>query len=296
MAKRVLEVYITSGHSACPGCCDIFSAKFMLMGAGPNCIVVNPTGCLEITTSPYPLSSWQVPWIHSLFENAAAVASGIEAALKALGKMNDIKVLVIAGDGATMDIGFGAISGAFERGHDFTYVCMDNEAYMNTGVQRSSGTPYDASTTTSPAGKVSFGNPRPKKDMPAIMAAHGSPYVATTSIGYSRDMIRKVKKATEIIGPTYIHAHAPCTTGWGFDTSKTLEIARLAVETCLWPMYEMENGEITQVRKIKDSRPVEEYLRTQKRFKHLFTMEGGEKEIKKIQALADWNIKHYELQ
>jgi pyruvate ferredoxin oxidoreductase beta subunit len=245
MAKRVLEVYITSGHSACPGCCDIYAAKFMLMGAGQNCIVVNPTGCLEITTSPYPLSSWQVPWIHSLFENAAAVASGIEAALKALGKKNDIKVLVIAGDGATMDIGFGAISGAFERGHDFTYVCMDNEAYMNTGVQRSSGTPYDASTTTSPSGKVSFGNPRPKKDMPAIIAAHGSPYVATTSIGYSRDMIRKVKKATEIIGPTYIHAHAPCTTGWGFDTSKTLEIARLAVKTCLWPMYEMENGEIT---------------------------------------------------
>ena len=296
MTKRILQVYITSGHSACPGCCDIFAAKFMLMGAGPNCIIVNPTGCLEVTTTPYPLSSWQVPWIHSLFENTAAVASGIEAALKALGKKNDIKVLVIAGDGATMDIGFGALSGAFERGHDFTYVCMDNEAYMNTGVQRSSGTPYDASTTTSPAGKFSFGNPRPKKDMPAIIAAHGSPYVATTSIGYSRDMIRKVKKATEIVGPTYIHAHAPCTTGWGFDTSKTLEIARLAVETCLWPMYEMENGEITQVRKIKDSRPVEEYLRTQKRFKHLFTMEDGEEEIKKIQALADWNIKHYGLQ
>jgi Thiamine pyrophosphate enzyme, C-terminal TPP binding domain len=140
MTKRILQVYITSGHSACPGCCDIFAAKFMLMCAGPNCIIVNPTGCLEITTTPYPLSSWQVPWIHSLFENAAAVASGIEAALKALGKKNDIKVLVIAGDGATMDIGFGALSGAFERGHDFTYVCMDNEAYMNTGVQRSSGT------------------------------------------------------------------------------------------------------------------------------------------------------------
>ncbi len=224
------------------------------------------------------------------------MASGIEAALKALGKKNDIKVLVIAGDGATMDIGFGALSGAFERGHDFTYVCMDNEAYMNTGVQRSSGTPYDASTTTSPAGKFSFGNPRPKKDMPAIMAAHGSPYVATTTIGFPRDMSRKVKKATEIVGPTYIHAHAPCTTGWGFDTSKTLEVARLAVETCLWPLYEIENGEITQVRKIKDARPVEEYLRTQKRFRHLFTMQGGEEEIKKIQALADWNIKHYGLQ
>ena len=296
MTKAAPKTYIASGHSGCAGCCDAFAAKFTLMAVGPNCIVVNSTGCLEVMSTPFPLSSWQVPWIHSLFENGASVASGIEAALKALGKKNDIKVLVIAGDGATMDIGFGALSGAFERGHDFTYVCMDNEAYMNTGVQCSSGTPYDASTTTTPAGKFSFGNPLHKKDMPAIIAAHGSPYIATTSIGYSRDMIRKVKKATEIVGPTYIHAHAPCTTGWGFDTSKTLEITRLAVETCLWPMYEIENGEITQVRKIKDARPVEEYLRTQKRFKHLFTMEGSEEEIKKIQALADWNIKHYGLQ
>lgn len=295
MSKTAPKTYITSGHSACPGCCDIYAAKFTLMGAGPNTIIVNPTGCLEVTSTPFPLSSWQVPWIHSLFENAGAVASGIEAALTALGKKKDIKVIAIGGDGATMDIGFGAISGAFERGHDFTYVCMDNEAYMNTGVQRSSGTPFDASTTTTPPGKLSFGNPFPKKNMPAIIAAHGSPYVATTSIGYPRDMMRKVKKATEIAGPTYIHALAPCTTGWGFDTSKTLEVARLAVETCLWPMYEMESGEITQVRKIKDPRPVEEYLRTQKRFKHLFVMEGGEDEIAKIQAMADWNIKHFGL-
>ncbi|MGB9940333.1 pyruvate synthase subunit PorB [Methanosarcina sp.] len=296
MSKAAPKTYLASGHSGCAGCCDAFAAKFTLMGAGPNCIVVNPTGCLEVMTTPFPNSSWQVPWIHSLFENAGAVASGVEAALKALGKKNDIKIISIGGDGSTMDIGIGALSGAFERGHDFTYVCMDNEAYMNTGIQRSSGTPFDASTTTSPAGKVSFGNPRPKKDMPAIMAAHGSPYVATTSIGFPRDMMRKVKKATEIVGPTYIHAHAPCTTGWGFDTSQTLEIAKLAVETCLWPLYEMENGEITHVRKVKDPIPVEEYLKAQKRFRHLFTMEGGEEEIKKIQASADWNIKHFGLQ
>ncbi|AKB28833.1 Pyruvate:ferredoxin oxidoreductase, beta subunit [Methanosarcina siciliae C2J] len=296
MSKTAPKTHITSGHSACPGCCDIFAAKFTLMGAGPNCIIVNPTGCLEVTSTPYPKSAWQVPWIHSLFENGGAVASGVEAGLKALGKKNDIKVIVIAGDGATMDIGVRSISGAFERGHDFTYICMDNEAYMNTGVQRSSGTPFDASTTTSPPGKFSFGNPLPKKNMPAIMAAHGSPYVATTTIGYPRDMMRKVKKATEIVGPTYVHAHAPCTTGWGFDTSKTLEVARLAAETCLWPLYEMENGHITQVRKIKSPRPVEEYLRAQKRFRHLFTMEGGEEEIKKIQAMADWNIEYYGLQ
>lgn len=266
MSKAAPKTYLASGHSGCAGCCDAFAAKFTLMGAGPNCIVVNPTGCLEVMTTPFPNSAWQVPWIHSLFENAGAVASGVEAALIALGKKNDTKVISIGGDGSTMDIGIRSLSGAFERGHDFTYVCMDNEAYMNTGIQRSSGTPFDASTTTSPPGKFSFGNPRPKKDMVAIMAAHGSPYVATTSIGYPRDMIRKVKKATEIVGPTYIHAHAPCTTGWGFDTSKTLEVAKLAVETCLWPMYEMENGEITQVRKVKDPKPVEDYLRVQKRF------------------------------
>ncbi len=296
MSKTTPKTYLAPGHRGCAGCCDALAAKFMLMGAGPDTIVINPTGCLEVMTTPFPESAWQVPWIHSLFENGGAVASGVEAALKALGRKEGTKVIGVGGDGSTMDIGIRSLSGAFERGHDITYVCVDNEAYMNTGIQRSSGTPYDASTTTSPAGKVSFGNQRPKKDMPAIMAAHGSPYVATTSIGFPRDMIRKVKKATEIVGPTYIHAHAPCPTGWGFDGSKTIELAKLAVETCLWPMYEMENGEITQVRKVKDPRPVEEYLRAQKRFKHLFTMEGGEEEIKKIQAAADWNIKHYGLQ
>ena len=296
MIKSLPQTHIISGHGACHGCGDIYAAKYMLMGAGSNCIVVNPSGCLEVTTSPFPSSAWQVPWIHSLLEDAAAVASGVEAALKALGKKKDIKVLVIGGDGSAMDIGIGAISGAFNRGHDLTYVCMDNEAYMNTGVQRTSSTPLSANTTTSPVGKVSSGNTRPKKNMPAIIAAHDSPYVATASIGFPKDMIRKVKKATEIVGPTYIHSHAPCPTGWGFNTSKTLEIAKLAVKTCLWPMYEMENGEITQVMKIKDPLPVEEYLRTQKRFTHLFKMERGEEEIKKIQALAEWNIKHYGLQ
>lgn len=275
MSKPAPKTYLSPGHRGCAGCCDALASKFMLMGAGPDTIVINPTGCLEVMTTPFPESAWQVPWIHSLFENGGAVASGVEAALKALGRKGNTRVIGVGGDGSTMDIGIRSLSGAFERGHDITYVCVDNEAYMNTGIQRSSGTPFDASTTTSPAGKVSFGNPRPKKDMPAIMAAHGSPYVATTSIGFPRDMMRKVKKATEIVGPTYIHSHAPCPTGWGFDGSKTIEIAKLAVETCLWPMYEMENGEITQVRKVKDSRPVEEYLRAQKRFKHLFTMEGG---------------------
>ncbi len=296
MSKPAPKTYLSPGHRGCAGCCDALAAKFMLMGAGPNTIVINPTGCLEVMTTPFPESAWQVPWIHSLFENGGAVASGVEAALKALGRKEGTNVIGVGGDGSTMDIGIRSLSGAFERGHDITYVCIDNEAYMNTGIQRSSGTPFDASTTTTPAGKVSFGNPRPKKDMPAIMVAHGAPYVATTSIGYPRDMIRKVKKATEIEGPAYIHSHAPCPTGWGFDGSKTIEMAKLAVQTCLWPMYEMENGELTQVRKVKHPKPVEEYLRAQKRFKHLFTMEGGEEEIAKIQATADWNIEYYGLQ
>lgn len=296
MSKVAPKTYLSPGHRGCAGCCDALAAKFMLMGSGPDCIIVNPTGCLEVMTTPFPESAWEVPWIHSLFENGPAVASGVEAALKALGRKGDTKVIGVGGDGSTMDIGIRSLSGAFGRGHDMTYVCIDNEAYMNTGVQRSSGTPFDASTTTSPAGKVSFGNPRPKKNMPAIMAAHGSPYIATTSIGYPRDMIRKVKKATETEGPTYIHAHAPCPTGWGFDGSKTIEIAKLAVQTCLWPMYEMEDGIVTQSKKVKNPKPVEEYLRAQKRFKHLFTMEGGDEEIVKIQAIADWNIEYYELQ
>lgn len=290
------ESLFCSGHSGCPGCCDAMIAKFVLRGIGENCIVSTPTGCLEVMTTPYPDTSWNVPWIHSLFENAGAVASGIESAWKSMNKDEDTKFVVIAGDGGTVDIGMRSISGAFERGHDITYICMDNEAYMNTGVQRSGATPYDASTTTSPAGKESFGNKRPKKNMPEIMAAHGSPYVATASLAYPKDLMKKAKKAVDIEGPTYIHAHAPCTTGWGFDTSKTVEVGKLAVQTALWPMYEMENGEITQVRKVKNPKPVEEYLKLQRRFKHLFTKEGGDEEIKKIQETANFNIKHFGLQ
>lgn len=287
---------LAPGHRGCAGCCDALAGKLVLDAIGEDCIIVSPTGCLEVFTTPYPESAWGVPWIHSLFENAAAVASGIEVALKVMGKKNCTKVLVVGGDGATMDIGLQAISGAFERGHDFIYVCVDNEAYMNTGVQRSSGTPLYASTTTSPAGKISFGNPQHKKDMPTIMAAHGSPYVATASIAYAPDLMIKLKKAREIKGPTYIHAHAPCCTGWKFESSKTIEVGKLAVETALWPLYEMENGAITNVRKIKNIKLVEEYLKVQGRFKHLFTMEDGAEEIKKIQAIADWNVKHFGLE
>jgi pyruvate ferredoxin oxidoreductase beta subunit len=241
---------------------------------------------MEVFSTPYPQTAWKVPWIHSLFENAASVASGIEAALKKQGR--DENVLCICGDGATFDIGFQCISGAFERGHNITYICYDNEAYMNTGIQRSGATPYDASTTTSPAGKKSFGNSRPKKDLPAILAAHGSPYVATCSIAYPNDIIKKVDKAVQTDGPCYIQIHAPCCTGWGFDGSRTVEIAKMAIECGLWVNYEMVDGKIEKAKKIK-RKPVDEYLKAQKRFAHLFKPQRNDAEIAKIQAIADAN-------
>ncbi|RLG25332.1 pyruvate ferredoxin oxidoreductase [Methanosarcinales archaeon] len=289
----ITESLLAPGHRGCAGCGAALAAKFALEGAGRNCIVVGPTGCLEVFTTPYPESAWRAPYIHSLFENPAAVASGIETALAARGN-EDTKVLVIAGDGSTFDIGMRSISGTFERGHDITYICYDNEAYMNTGIQRSAATPFDAATTTSPAGTVSYGNPRPKKDMPAILVAHGSPYVATASIAYPKDLIHKVRTATETRGPAYIQIHAPCCTGWYFDSSKTIEIARLAVQTALYPIFEIVDGELAKVHKIKQ-KPVEEYLRLQGRFKHLFTKESGKDEIVKIQAIADRNVRKYGL-
>ncbi len=289
----ITESLLAPGHRGCAGCGASLAAKFVLEGAGSDCIVCGPTGCLEVFTTPYPESAWRVPYIHSLFENPAAVASGIETALAARGNTHT-KVLVIAGDGSTFDIGIRSISGAFERGHNMTYVCYDNEAYMNTGIQRSASTPFDASTTTSPAGTVSYGNPFPKKDMPAILVAHGSPYVATATIAYPKDVIRKIKTATETKGPTYVQIHASCCTGWYFDSSLGVEVVRLAVETALYPIFEIVDGELGKVHKIKQ-KPVEEYLRMQKRFAHLFKDERGRDEIAKIQAIADENVRKYGL-
>ncbi|MHC1575564.1 MAG: thiamine pyrophosphate-dependent enzyme [Candidatus Methanogasteraceae archaeon] len=289
----ITESLLAPGHRGCAGCGPALAAKFILEGAGRDSIVCGPTGCLEVFTTPYPESAWQVPYIHSLFENPAAVASGIKTALDSLGK-GDTNVIVIAGDGATFDIGLRSISGAFERGHDITYICYDNEAYMNTGIQRSSATPYDAATTTSPTGDVSFGNPLPKKDMPAILVAHGSPYVATASIAYPKDVINKVKTATETKGPAYIQIHAPCCTGWYFESAETIEVGRLAVRTALCPVFEIVNGELGKVHKIKQ-KPVEDYLRVQRRFKHLFTKDSGKDEIAKIQEIADANVRKYGL-
>jgi pyruvate ferredoxin oxidoreductase beta subunit len=283
-----------SGHRACPGCGEAIATRWILKATGKNVIIVSPTGCLETFTSPYMFSPWRVPWLHPLFENGAAVASGIESALRYKGRQ-DIKVVVIGGDGATFDIGLGGLSGMFERGHRVVYICFDNEAYMNTGNQRCSSTPLYASTTTEPATLFSVGKSRPKKDMPSIALAHGIDYVATTSVSFSKDLFNKVKKALNIQGPSYIQVHTPCVGGWNFPSEKTIEIGRLAVDSGLVPILEIEKGNLVSVMKIKKKVPVMDYLKVQKRFSHLFIEDLGKEELAIIQAIADQNIERYGL-
>lgn len=280
-----------SGHTACAGCGQSLGARLVIEAAGANTIVVNNTGCLEVFSTKYPETAWGVPWIHSLFENAAAVASGVEAALIYLGKKDKINVIAQGGDGGTADIGLQALSGMLERGHDILYVCYDNEAYMNTGIQRSGLTPFDTNTTTSPVGKESLGNLRPKKPLPEICAAHGIPYVATASVGFMQDLQRKVKKALSIKGPKYIQLHVPCPLGWRHEPSLTFEVAKLAVDTGLFPLVEYENGVVASRRQIKP-KPVEEYLKVQGRFRHLL---NNPEALKIIQGIADANIAKYNL-
>jgi pyruvate ferredoxin oxidoreductase beta subunit len=279
------------GHTACAGCGQAIAARLVIEAAGSNTIVVNNTGCLEVFSTRYPETAWNVPWIHSLFENAAAVASGVEAALIHLGKKDTTNVIAQGGDGSTADIGLQALSGMFERGHDILYVCYDNEAYMNTGVQRSGLTPFNTNTTTSPAGAKSTGNLRPKKPMPEIAVAHGIPYVATCSTGFVQDLQRKVKKAISIKGPKYIQIHASCPLGWRHEPEDMFKVARLAVETGLCPLIEYENGVLISRRQITP-KPVEEYLKTQGRFKHLLNNSAA---IKQIQDIAEANIAKYGL-
>jgi len=295
MLNRYENTLFTPGHRACPGCGASIAVRAILEATGPDVFVVSPTGCLETFTAQYPYSPWGVPWLHVLFENAGAVASGVEAALKKRGLADKIKVVIIGGDGGTHDIGMGALSGMLERGHNVTYICYDNEAYMNTGVQRSSATPVGASTATSPLGKQSWGKERPKKNLPAIAMAHGAPYVATASIAYPKDITRKVKQALSIQGPKYIEIHSPCPIGWGFDSALTIEIARLAVQTGLVPIYEAFLGQPLKVRKLGKRIPVNDYLRQQKRFRHLVEDQSNQEHLAQIQAIADENIARYGL-
>jgi pyruvate ferredoxin oxidoreductase beta subunit len=262
------------GHRACIGCGEALAMRQAFKAIGNNVIVVNATGCMEIFASQLPLTSWHLPWIHTLFENAAAVASGVEAAYKAMRRKGvplpeNTKIVAIGGDGATSDIGLQAISGALERGHDMTYICFDNEAYMNTGIQRSSATPFGAATTTSPAGKKSFGQFTWKKNMPEIAAAHDIPYVATATHGYPFDLMAKVRKAVDTPGPAYVHILSVCPTGWRSATDTVIRQSRLAVLTGMFPLYEVENGVHKMSLDIPKLRPVKDYLKMQGRFRHL---------------------------
>ncbi len=279
------EEYFSYGHRACAGCGGSIALRLITKAAGKNSILVEPTGCMEVVSTPYPETAWKLPWVHGAFENAGSIASGVCAALKAQGK-EDIKVVAFGGDGSTYDIGFGHLSGAFERGHDFTYICYDNEAYMNTGIQRSGSTPYGASTTTSPAGKLSIGKEEYKKDLPHILAYHGSPYIATASIGYPQDAYRKIKTAIDTPGPTFVNLLATCPTGWRTKSEQTVEIAKLAVETGAHPLYEIIEGHhtVNKPKAVSELKPIEEYLQLQGRFRHLFKPQRNDEAIAQIQA------------
>ena len=279
----------TSGHRACGGCGQALAARLVADASGENTIACVATGCLEVFSSPYPDPSWRIPFLHSLFENAAAVASGVEAAYKALNK-GPVNIIAQGGDGSTADIGFQCISGMFERGHNVLYVCYDNEAYMNTGVQRSSFTPFGARTSTTP-----MGNKTRKKNMPLLAADHGIPYVATATVDDFRDLQRKVKTALSIEGPKYIHILAPCPLGWGHHGELSVQICRLAKDTGIFPIYEIIHGKVTNARKIPVKVPVEEYLKLQGRFKHLFKKGEPTPEVAEIQEIANQNIERFNL-
>ena len=291
---------ITSGHRACQGCGEALGARYALdaamRAAGGKLVAVNATGCLEVFTTPYPETSWQIPWLHSLFGNAPAVAAGVAAGLRRRG-LSETRVVAQGGDGGTVDIGFGCLAGMFERNDDVLYICYDHEAYMNTGVQRSSATPPAARTATTPAlgdapGNV-FGT---GKNLPKIAIAHNIPYVATASVADLHDLEAKVTKAMSMTGSRYIHIMVPCPLGWGSNSADTIKLARLAIESGLFPLIEAEHGRVTAVKKLRRKVPVEAYLKPQRRFAHLFK-KGAEdsKRIAGIQAMADANIADYGL-
>jgi len=283
--------FLSPGHNACAGCGQLAAVQAVMRGLNKDTIISNATGCLEVTTTAYPQSSWGLPFIHSLFENASSVASGIRAALNKKGDFKT-KVVVQGGDGGTYDIGFGLISGMWERGENILYICYDTEAYSNTGIQASGATPYGASTTTTPDGLKAIGSTQRKKDLLAIALAHGLNYVAQSTAGFPDDITRKVKKALEINGPAYIQILSPCIPGWKIKNDEAVSFGKLAVQTGLYPLLEYANG-ILGTSSINDNfqaKPVSDYLKAQGRFKHL-----KENEINTIQNLADENIKKYKI-
>lgn len=268
-------------HLLCPGCAHGMIVREVLNATKYPLVIATSTGCLEVSTAVYPHTSWDTPWIHIGFENSSTALSGIEAMYKALKRKGRLyceqepKFVAFGGDGSTYDIGFQFISGCFERGHDFTYICLDNEVYANTGGQRSGSTPLGASTTTTPAGRVSYGKKDKKKDLIAIMAAHGAPYVAQVAPNKWKDMSKKIKTAIETEGPTFINAMSACTTEWRFPSNQTIEITDLATDSLVFPLYEIINGvELKITYRPKKIIPVRDYLGAQARFKHLFKSEN----------------------
>lgn len=287
------EDLFTHGHRMCAGCGAPTIVKMVLLASDYPIIAANATGCLEVSSCISEYTAWKIPWIHNAFENAAPTISGVETmyrALKKKGKIDkDIKFIAFGGDGGTYDIGFQSLSGAMERGHDMLYICYDNGAYMNTGIQRSSATPRGADTTTSPAGSVIPGKLQKRKDLTRIMAAHNIPYVAQASPSHWLDLMKKVRKALEIKGPKFMNIISPCNRGWRSRTDDSIMLSRLAVETCYWPLYEIENGQVKITFKPKERKPLVEFLKPQGRFKHLFQPEN-EAILKQLEAdvEADW--------
>ena len=290
---------LDSGHRACQGCGEALGARYALDAAmratDGQMIAVNATGCLEVFSTPYPETSWRVAWLHSLFGNAPAVATGVAAAMRVKGR-SDVRVVGQAGDGGTVDIGFGCLSGMFERNDDVLFICYDNEAYMNTGVQRSGATPPAARTATTEAVGDEPGNVFGQgKDLPRIAMAHDIPYVATATVADLHDLEHKVTRAMELHGARYLHILVPCPLGWGAASSDTIKLARLAQETGLFPVFEAEHGEVTHVSRIRHKVPVEAYLSLQRRFSHLFGANGRPDVLSRLQAIADHNIATYGL-
>jgi len=285
---------LSSEHRMCAGCGAPIAVRQIMMAVEDPVVVGCATGCLEVATTIYPYTAWRCSFIHSAFENSAATISGVETAYRALAKKGKVegpvKFVAFGGDGGTYDIGLQSLSGVLERGHDMVYVCYDNQAYMNTGIRRSGATPMGASTTTSPAGSVVPGKTMHRKDLTAIVAAHNIPYAAQAAPNNWRDLVRKARKAFEVKGPAFLNVLAPCPRGWPYDPSKTIEMCELAVDTCFWPLYEVEDGEWRLTYKPKEKKPLADWLKLQGRFRHLF--KGGRDDlIDELQADVDrrWN-------
>jgi pyruvate ferredoxin oxidoreductase beta subunit len=293
------EILLSSGHRMCAGCGAPTVVKMVLLASNYPVIAANATGCLEVSTCISDYTAWKIPWIHNAFENAAATLSGVETmyrSLKKQGKINDeIKFIAFGGDGGTYDIGLQSLSGAMERGHDMLYICYDNGAYMNTGIQRSSATPYGADTTTRPAGSVVPGKTEQRKNLTKIMAAHNIPYAAQASPSHWMDLLKKVQKALAIKGPKFMNIISSCNRGWRSRTDDAIQLTRLAVETCYWPLYEIENGVTKITFNPKEKKSIGDFLKPQGRFKHLFKPEN-EWILKKIQEDIDreWERLHKE--